>query len=701
MAPRLYFRAPKKSREPFHECLEQISQGVRFTYHSSLLRAASFALFFMVIAFYVLCYSVNRVYAQTFESEEDLTRFFGLLTAATSGIALISQLFITNRVIRRFGIRSINLLFPLTTLASLAVLVSSFTLPAALLGSINKDALMPAFRNPVRNMFFNVLPGYMQGRARALSVALVLPLALMLCGGMLVLMQRLENPGYFLVPGMLAALLYLVSCKRMNRAYVGTLLATLKERLFLPDRQMYTDLNGCSSEVFEEVMRGVNHTDPEVSLAFSRVLAGSFPERAAGIILARAADSDTAVADRYLALLENLDISPYGAELHDLARRGDDHLRASLLRLRLGMGDPGSVDEALQQFDNSNPRLRATAIHAALLDANAGAQRARGLAAWRTLLLGETESQLAALQLIPDLRRLDDSERRSLKSTYSDVFAKLLQYDTTSLSLRTLHGMRDWQDELPNAIRQQLVRALHSEHAGLREAAAACLHLTPAAERESLMLQALGDGNKRVRKAAIQTMHVSTQDHPELALEWIAANRGSLRAQQELLRSLLHKRLPRMVFEDIARNKSLAARQLQAALQVMDRHAPEHPGTGYSILRYTLQEQLEQTIELVLLAMEPLYEPGLIRIIRTGFTSRDTRHIANACEALENLPGQEIVAGLGEILQQATGNAPAGETTIFSRVDEVLAWCASHTNDWLSQCGNRALQGMPAEISRA
>ena len=43
-----------------------------------------------------------------FESEEDLTRFFGLLTAATSGIALVSQLFITNRVIRRFGIRSIK-----------------------------------------------------------------------------------------------------------------------------------------------------------------------------------------------------------------------------------------------------------------------------------------------------------------------------------------------------------------------------------------------------------------------------------------------------------------------------------------------------------------------------------------------------------------------------------------------------------------
>ena len=45
----LYFRAPQKRRESLHESLEQIRQGVRFTYRSSLLRAASFALFFMVI----------------------------------------------------------------------------------------------------------------------------------------------------------------------------------------------------------------------------------------------------------------------------------------------------------------------------------------------------------------------------------------------------------------------------------------------------------------------------------------------------------------------------------------------------------------------------------------------------------------------------------------------------------------------------
>ncbi|MDH3872051.1 MAG: hypothetical protein OEU44_07550, partial [Gammaproteobacteria bacterium] len=196
-----HFRPPKKSRHLVQDCMVDLKQGVRFTYSSELLRAASLALFFMVIAFYVLCYSVNRVYTQTFQTEEALTSFFGGLTAATSIIALLVQLFATSRTIRRFGVRKVNLLFPVTTVFSLLALVFSFALPSALLGSLNKDALMPAFRNPVRTMFFNVLPGYMQGRARAMSVAIVLPMALLSCGILLWFMQRMENTHFFLYPG--------------------------------------------------------------------------------------------------------------------------------------------------------------------------------------------------------------------------------------------------------------------------------------------------------------------------------------------------------------------------------------------------------------------------------------------------------------------------------------------------------------------
>ena len=71
------------------------------------------------------------------------------------------------------------------------------------------------------------------------------------------------------------------------------------------------------------------------------------------------------------------------------------------------------------------------------------------LAAWHALLQQDTDSQLAALDIIPDLQRLDTDEWHSLKAAYTGTFNKLLESDTASVTLRTLHGMRTWRGELP------------------------------------------------------------------------------------------------------------------------------------------------------------------------------------------------------------------------------------------------------------
>jgi len=122
----------------------------------------------------------------------------------------------------------------------------------------------------------------------------------------------------------------------------------------------------------------------------------------------------------------------------------------------------------------------------------------------------------------------------------------------------------------------------------------------------------------------------------------------------------------------------------------MDTHPCEDP--CQQLLRFTLKEQLEQTIELALLALEPLYEPGLIGIIRAGFGSGDARHVANACEALENLDRQPLTAGLSDLLQRSVSNDFSHEKGIFHSLDDVVKWCATHRNNWLQICGNRALQ---------
>jgi hypothetical protein len=655
----------------------------------------------MVLSFYILCYSANRIYTQTFDTEESLTRFFGLLTATTSAAALFLQLFVTNRVIRRFGVRTINLLFPWTTVACLTVLTFSFSLPSAMLGSFNKDALMPAFRNPVRSMFFNVLPGYMQGRARAMSIALVLPLALMLCGVLLISMQHLDSPVYFLVPGILAAGLYLFYSRQMNRAYVGTLLATLKERLFLPDKHMYSDLQGCGDKTLDEIIQGINHPDAEVAVAFAKILAGSFPEQAVEIILKRAGSMDNTTADRILNVLAPLDLAAHADELRRLGEQGDLHLKATVMRLLLEKGDQATITAALTQLDSSNPRLQSAAIHAALRYPDAHNCRDRAMTTWQTLLQSDTTSRQAAMDNIPDLALLSGQEQQTLLPGYLDAFTALLADPSKHTGLCALQGLHHWQEGVSPEITDTVIHTLASEDPAMRQAAVGCLHLIKGEQCSSLILQAIGDGHVRVRETGINMLRSVSKHYKECALDWISGNQASLRAQQALLTSLMESHLPGSVFEEIARSKSGEILLLQDALATLENDAGDTGNAARSLLQYMLKEQLDQTIELVLLALESLYDRETIRIIHAGFSSGDARHIANACEVLGNLDKGTLISNLSDALQRSAGGYFGQRRQFFACADDVLRWCANHGNSWLSLCGKQALQPVKTGTTHA
>jgi len=695
--PSKYYRAPSRSRRIVRESVDQVRQGIRYTWSSGLLRATSASLFFMVISFYVLCYSVNRVYTNTFPTENELAGFFGSLTAATSTIALFAQIFVTGRVIDRFGVRRVNLLFPMTTFAALGGLAGSFTLPFALLGSLNKDSLMPAFRNPVKVLFYNVIPDYMQGRARAISVAVILPLALFFSGLMLMTMQRLENPVYFLLPGMAAAALYLFFNTRMNHAYARTLINTLKERLLLPKERMYADLSGGNKTVIDEIIRGVNHETPEVAVAFARLLAESFPGIAAGPIIDRAHGANTATANQLLSLLPVMDISNHLDRLRGLSAQRDAHFQATLMRLITdqGYGDTGTDIRNL--LAANNPRLRATGIHAALRQAGQ-AEKQQAMEKWTGLLTGDDKECLAAFDIITDVAPLDEHNRAIIEAAYHDAFRRLLKTGGQDSRIRILRGLSHWQPTTDLDLKAVIETALDDSDPDLREAVAACIHHLEAAYRDELFLRAAGDSHPRVRQAAVEAVGKINADYPQMALELLNANRGNPRAQQTLLESLMESAVPHAEFGNIAVKKAGEALLLQQALRTLDNETVRNTA-AYKITVIALQERLEQTIQLALLALEPLHEPGLIQTIRAGFASRDERHIANAKEALSTFDSSYVKALLENVLHEGAGDTPLGREQTFHGIKEVIDWCASHTDDWLSECARYTSRQLSMELA--
>jgi hypothetical protein len=414
------------------------------------------------------------------------------------------------------------------------------------------------------------------------------------------------------------------------------------------------------------------------------LLVDSFPEQAVAIVLERVKAADNATTDRLLAMISSLDLSGHVQQLHALANRGDIHLKATVLHLLVERGDEDSVMQALCYMGSDNPRLAGVSIHAALRDSG----RTGITDKWLELLDSGTEGRLAALELMPEIERITGYDRERIEAAYRRAIPELSRHHAVDIRIRALRELDHLAGGFSVDLDDELTESLAVSNPELRAGAAACLHLLKNPRRDELLIEALGDGHHRVWDAALRSLGRSAVDYRETVLHWLHENYGSPRAQLALLDSLKHLELPETLYENLALRKADEACKLHTAYTLLNRISNRHPESSALVLAsHTLRERLEQTVQLALLALEPLHEPGIIATIRAGFSSGDARHAANACEALFNLDNQHVAKRLRDILLQTFDHQHASDcATTFGTPEQVLEWCERQKDDWLQTC---------------
>ena len=228
-----FSRSSGKGSFSVAETFDQIKRGLRVMWRTELVHNASMAMFFLVIAIYVLAYSVNRIYTGNFVTEAALGSFFGWLLLLSGGFALLLQFFLTNRLMRRLGVPKSNLIFPIAMFGSFGALAISFSLPSAILGTLCKDVLLPGIHRPSRHVLLNAIPRALYGSIRALFLVLILPLALVLGGTLLYLGQHMDSPFVFVLLGLVTAGFLTWFTWRANKVYSPSLLTSLREQVFV------------------------------------------------------------------------------------------------------------------------------------------------------------------------------------------------------------------------------------------------------------------------------------------------------------------------------------------------------------------------------------------------------------------------------------------------------------------------------------
>ena len=678
----------QNARLSLNQTFNSIKQGIHFSRNSTLLRSVSIAFFFLVIAFYTLHFITNQIYNNHFTEEAELTAFFGILTAATGFISILIQVLLTNRAIKQFGIQKLNIAFPVSITISFFALIIALKLPAALLGSFVKDSLNPALNTPVRNLILTVLPKNLQGRIRAVSIGIILPLALITCSLILLLAQHFENSYYFLVPGLASGLLLIIFSLRVNKSYVKTLIHHLKDQVYISERSTPADN---FSELQYEFKKNVLQSDDRLIISYAKLLFEINPDKACHIIISQLYSTRPKTTDKLIKIIAKHSTVLLDQLLKDYEKftSFDEHNKSTLLGFIYESGS-NAADQYIENALNShNPRLSACGILGTLSVKN-HPLRQKAISIWPELLQGDQHHKIASLTLSRFINTIDDNNYSRLVCHYNDALTELLNSSNHDHQVCALKTLSTWQHDLNNELKSIIPKLLNEPHPKVRASAINCLHLLESTKRLPLLLLALDDGHATARQQAINSLVSENDDTDLIATQWLVENNNytTPRAQHSLLVHCLKSGLQTATLKNIVASKTELARLYYDAKQILVRFKNQSP---YHYLTYTtVTERIDQTIQLLLGALQHIEQQELVEVANAAIISRDPLLIASACDALKNLNNKTLSDLLIDLLQDDF-ELKTNYILSFNNLAYTLEWC-SKQDDWLHDCASEALR---------
>lgn len=651
--PRAKTRPLKKQAKPFTNILE----GLEFARHSRLLQIAGLALFSMIVLVSVQHYLASTILTRHFRDERDLAAFFGWFFAFTNFLVLLMQMLVASRLLHRFGMKVASMIFPWSTAISFALLSLSASFIPAVIGRFNYTGMGPAFRNPAADLFYNALPGYMQGRARALSIGLILPLGLAFSGLLLMWVPK-ESVGESLaIFGLLLSFAHIYFTMVKNRVYADSLARLIQQQVFAGTGHDLGEMGRLDERVVQQLRQLLQDSEESDDyLAYAEFLLRGAPQSAGAILLETLATKPVSVQDRLLPRIAEL--APIGwLEYAQRCLDADDaHLRATALTVLVAHGDADALHAIHAWLVHVNPRIRAAATRACFVVQDSFLHE-NGERVLRMMLSAETPDELiAALSVVRGMHLTAQGE---------GVRALLLHPDAS-------------------------VRAA---------AIAAIVIIGDASERLHLLANAFQDEDAVVQRAA--NTHAAAL-MPANDLEYAAALDAyfsHFRMQSILADCLAQSGLKQrktMLLVIAQRHLQAAWDKKSIALQSVS-FAQE--GLEANLLCMVLNEEVQRHIEFALAILALLDEAKMARAISVALASRDRRLRAQALESLHHIEDNVLVKWLLPLIEAEHDGAkwehPAPE--LLLNLSELIAWCGRQGGQWLRQCA----ANMEKEMSHA
>ncbi|UEM22062.1 HEAT repeat domain-containing protein [Skermanella mucosa] len=195
-----------------------------------LIAAIGLGILLMSALFCLQDYLAMVVYAEAFEDEDALAGFLALVYSAQQAAELVILALFGRLVLERGSPLLRNLIFPATTLLSLAGLFLVWGLPAAIVMHMNANAVSNAIFEPVKTLNYAAIPYRVLGQVRMLVEGAIYPAGIALSGVGLLWLQGWADTRTVLLVTMGLAALFAAVCASIGVGFLPSLLKSLRRR---------------------------------------------------------------------------------------------------------------------------------------------------------------------------------------------------------------------------------------------------------------------------------------------------------------------------------------------------------------------------------------------------------------------------------------------------------------------------------------
>ncbi|CAG0931853.1 Cyclic AMP receptor protein [Thermoflexales bacterium] len=597
----------------------------------------------------------NQIYAG---DPQGLFNAYNLLDAGASLIGLIFSSLIFNRLIVRYGVGRMSLVFPTLTiiivgginfLPQLGVLVAS-------LAYLDDRAFKKVFRNPLEAMLYNSVPLNIKARARAFINSLTLPLGTLLAGLLGLIMAR----GSLIAPlagawlSFMLALFYLGISWLVKNAYSRAMIRLVADDELAVFRAGYGEQEEFDPllvrRLAQRLRKGQDDNDTAIILA---EMLYDFQGRAAVRELTNLAQQrGGTIRAGIILLLADWITEPSVRQLCLTGLRDENvHVRRAAAQVLSAAPEAAQSQEVIAGFLEviQQPDEATQSYTLPVLIASGEAQGAAAsmkiLSTWLTDP-HEARRRVLGLRVLAQTRdaRLLDQIAPYLQDRVSIVRVQAVEVIGTLAAGASADRAKLAQHGL--AI---LRRVLADDDVALRLAVVNQLgvlngvtHKPTAREAGQALLEAMRDDRFQVRRAACQALRVPDRREVELAYRggdervaecalYVMANVGS----KQIGGTLVHKRV-------IDRCEELAAQWYRVQTYRVALSEPDTAALGF--LRALLHEQATHLIDRVFWLVGAVYGEQDTAALRRLLRSTDLRKRANALESLEAVGSRRLAA---------------------------------------------------------